>query len=520
LCASNLNKIDYKAHINKQRNQLITSFYDLPFRRLLHHGEISWTSDEDFVNEAILKAYKKAVYTRKGYYDSPWEKQYLMGVIEDIKKTDLYRFLEMMPKGAILHLHPSSMGDYRFLIEKAAAQSWDGKTYWVDLEKKSIELNRKSPGDTYISLREVLDDPELSKQFTTWFTLSKEELNQENGKVPWKDFKEKFKKVEMLLEPTNTQLYYHYFYNAFHHLLNTDNIMHIELRTSWIVENERKEGTKESIILKALDDVNREYDSNNKLTIKTIWSDSRSFNKKRQNTIIEDIIYVGNQLKNPENSYLIGYDLVSEGYSSEQSYYKLDDISSVCSQLGGYLPPIFWHDGESELPPDYEPYHQNGSNCPRNDCFSNNLIDAYLLNNPPCNHQVGRVGHGTELFKIPKLLEKYCELGLPVELCPVSSQYLKGIRNLRVHPGQSYLAEGLPVSLNSDDPAIYDYQGVTVDFWEACIAWNLDLKMLKILSYYSLKYSGLSAIEKKKAIPVWEQSWNNFIKQQIAETIP
>ena len=520
MCAFSPDHTDFKSLFNKKRNQLLTSFYDLPFHRLVRGGEITWTSDEDFVNEAVLKAYKRAVYTQKGYYENPWETQYLPHVSNRIKETDLYKFLERMPKGAILHLHPSSMGEYGDLLNTAAEQTWNGKTYWVDLDEEKIIFQESSPGGAYVSLREALADPDKSHRIVSWFRITGEELHQDTDTGPWVYFRDKFNKVGMLLDYNNPELCYHYYYNAFRHLLTIDNIMHVELRTSWKVENEKHEGSKESVILKALAAVNRDCGGNSGLTLKIIWSDSRTFARKERKTILEDIIYVGHQVKSPDNVYLIGYDLVSEGRGGETFYYLLDDISSAYSQLGGFLPPFFWHDGESELPPDYEPHHQNGNKFPRNVYFSNNLIDAYLMSNPPFQNRVGRVGHGIELFKTPKLLEEYCELELPVELCPVSSQFLKYIKNLREHPGQSYLASGLPVSLSPDDPAIYSYQGVTIDFWEACMAWNLDLKMLKTLSYYSLKCSGLSSVEKKETIVTWRHLWDDFIKRQIAETIP
>ena len=72
------------------------------------------------------------------------------------------------------------------------------------------------------------------------------------------------------------------------------------------------------------------------------------------------------------------------------------------------------------------------------------------------------------------------------------------------------------MSLNPDDPAIYGYQGVTHDFWAACIAWDLDLLALKVLAYYSLEYSGLGDAEKTKAIEEWLVTWAAFAERAAA----
>ena len=102
-----------------------------------------------------------------------------------------------------------------------------------------------------------------------------------------------------------------------------------------------------------------------------------------------------------------------------------------------------------------------------------------------------------------------------VELCPISNQLLRYVKDLREHPGQSYLAAGLPVSISSDDPAIYGYQGISYDFWEAVIGWGLDLKMVKILCYYSIKGSSLDEAAKSEKINSWQKDWNDYISYSI-----
>jgi adenosine deaminase CECR1 len=121
-----------------------------------------------------------------------------------------------------------------------------------------------------------------------------------------------------------------------------------------------------------------------------------------------------------------------------------------------------------------------------------------------------RVGHGIALFKTPDLLRRYRRAGIALELCPISNQLLRYLVDVREHPGQIYLGAGLPCSLNPDDPAIFGIQGVSHDFWEACVAWNLDLKALKLLAYYSLRYSALGEREKDERIGLWLDQWRAF----------
>jgi adenosine deaminase CECR1 len=54
--------------------------------------------------------------------------------------------------------------------------------------------------------------------------------------------------------------------------------------------------------------------------------------------------------------------------------------------------------------------------------------------------------------------------------------------------------------------------GLSYDFWEAFIAWDLDLKALKKLALNSIRYSGMTKQEKEKAYKIWQNRWNKFIK--------
>ena len=75
------------------------------------------------------------------------------------------------------------------------------------------------------------------------------------------------------------------------------------------------------------------------------------------------------------------------------------------------------------------------------------------------------------------------------------------------------LCKGLQASINSDDPGFFGYEGVTMDYLMAMIAWELDLKDLKKLSLNGITYSSVSD-EKKKHLKekVFPQKWKEFIE--------
>ncbi len=485
------------------RKSLMAEFFD-PYVTSDIINEIGW--DENYKKAAEkFENLKKIVTSQNGYYDNPWEANWFMSVREKIEDTKLFKCLKKMPKGAILHIHPTAMGSYEKLLEDAAAYKSGDNMFYVSEDYReappgSLFVFEKQPPAGYISLDDAWKDDQLRKKVLATLVLTDEDKNYE-GDI-WELFEPVFARVGQLL--SQPDLKSSYYKQAFEYLAK-DNVSHVELRTRWDPANEDKEGTNENIVLKALDGL--------ELSMNAIWSDSRVFGKSSD--ISDDIVKVGKIMKDPTGGKVIGFDLVGEEDKGETTLYFLDNLINAYKNLECTLPPMFFHDGESDLPPEYA-YGLKGT--PSSEGFNNNLVDAYLMNTltlPDFTFTTTRVGHGLELFKTPGLARKFKEAGICIELCPISNQLLRYMLDLREHPGQAYLAQGIPVSLNPDDPAIYGYQGVTHDFWEACIAWDLDLLSLKVLAYYSLKHSGLQGAPKETAIKNWRKEWVKFMELVI-----
>jgi len=64
--------------------------------------------------------------------------------------------------------------------------------------------------------------------------------------------------------------------------------------------------------------------------------------------------------------------------------------------------------------------------------------------------------------------------------------------DLRSHPMNAMLQRGVQASINSDDPGLFGYEGVTLDWVYACGAWQLDIRDLKKLSLNGIKYASVS----------------------------
>ena len=67
-----------------------------------------------------------------------------------------------------------------------------------------------------------------------------------------------------------------------------------------------------------------------------------------------------------------------------------------------------------------------------------------------------RIGHGVRCFEDPTLVEELRVRQIPLEVCPTSNVCLNVAPDIAGHPFPQLQAEGLYVTLNSDDPALFN----------------------------------------------------------------
>ena len=66
-----------------------------------------------------------------------------------------------------------------------------------------------------------------------------------------------------------------------------------------------------------------------------------------------------------------------------------------------------------------------------------------------------RIGHGLKLLDRPELLQRFIDTGIGVEMCPSSNDQIVGFSRVKdLYPLKEYLAQGLKVTLNTDDCGI------------------------------------------------------------------
>jgi adenosine deaminase CECR1 len=188
--------------------------------------------------------------------------------------------------------------------------------------------------------------------------------------------------------------------------------------------------------------------------------------------------------------FIVGFDLVSE----EDRGHKTDDYAQAIlndAEIQAHPVDFYFHDGESNWVDD------------------ENVIAAYAMGTK-------RIGHGLNVYNFPDLMERLGADEICLEVCPISNQMLRYMKDLRIHPISEYVNRGVQCVVASDDPQIFDTVGLAYDLWEVWHGSMIDLRDLKKLLRNSFIYSAMSAEEKADMMGRWEADWIGFVDKVAA----
>ncbi len=476
---------DYDQYLIK-RDSLLTLDSLLYF-----DADVTLSSEEKILNKQLKHLQGKMLAHYKANHFFPPARNFYQSK-EHIESTTLFRFINKMPKGGILHLHIGAIGDADWVLHKA----WDTPemyVYWSD-DNRNVKgafqaFKKEDAPQGFVQVHQLINEQPETYQEMRSLLVFEEEMNADSVDI-WKEFELIFARIDMFIN--YAPIYEDYLVHGLQ-LLAEDNIQHAELRGPFLdvfYDLDNKPGSlgieahaeTYERIYKRITSIDPDF------TFKIIHCSLRFEDRTTIWNEMEKVYAYRQQY--PE--LIKGFDMVAEedaGYSTlyhAKEYLRLDSLER---QYDVDL-PLYLHDGESNWPSE------------------SNLYDALLLDTK-------RIGHGFNLFRFPALVELVKQRDVPMEINPLSNQILGYIRDLRNHPASTYLRRGINCTINSDDPLIFDYHGLSYDFWSVFLAWELDLASLKKLARNSIEYSVLEEDEKVEALRVWEERWGDFIEEVV-----
>ncbi len=125
-----------------------------------------------------------------------------------------------------------------------------------------------------------------------------------------------------------------------------------------------------------------------------------------------------------------------------------------------------------------------------------------------------RIGHGVRAIEDPKLVAHLKEKQIPLEVCPTSNICLKVYPSLAEHSLPRLLNEGLYVTINSDDPPMFNTT-LTDEFLQLQSLHGWDADLIEKLTFNALNASLLPA-EQKRAMKEKFQTQFGQLRSQAA----
>ncbi len=120
--------------------------------------------------------------------------------------------------------------------------------------------------------------------------------------------------------------------------------------------------------------------------------------------------------------------------------------------------------------------------------------------------EIQRIGHGVRAYEDPKLLSFLKEKQLPLELCPTSNVMTGICKSIKDHPIKKYFEDGLLVTLNSDDPTMFE-TSINQEYLLLHKELGFSLEKLKIISTNGIKASFLTENEKISLNNIFEKEF-------------
>ena len=385
-----------------------------------------------------------------------------------VEGSPLLEVMRRLPKGGILHVHGAAGGDLHWLVSHATYRP-DCYMYLGDggeAVRGTLRFFPESPGGDWHpvdALRSAAPEPkafdeEIYRSIT---------LGEEDREAPdiWEEFRRCFRRAWRLFDDEETRAGH---WRRMLESLIDDNVQYVEFRGQPV---------DDAILREA-----RSRDPD--FAVKFIPVAGRSSDQQGVREALERALTE----REREPGRVAGFDLVEEEDHTHGTLYFAEEILAARREAGrrGLTLPLFLHSGETSR------------------AEGENLYDALLLG-------ARRIGHGLALVRHPLLMEMVQGKGIAIEVCPISNQVLGYVGDLRAHPAVAYINAGIPVVLSPDDPGIMRHT-LSHDFYEAFMAWELDLRDLKQLAIDSLLHSAMGPEEKARARVVWERRWAAFVR--------
>lgn len=127
---------------------------------------------------------------------------------------------------------------------------------------------------------------------------------------------------------------------------------------------------------------------------------------------------------------------------------------------------------------------------------------------------VDRIGHGVRSVEDPRLVEDLVRLAIPLEVCPTSNLRTGVVGDWDDHPALALIDAGAVVTINTDDPAMFDC--TLAGEFEALAAAGVDPATLRRLATNNIDGSWASEARKRELKGRLDEWWDGQVGGPVA----
>lgn len=410
---------------------------------------------------------------------------------EKIEDSDVFQIIRMLPKGAMLHGHFSTLASNDFIYNL----TYEKYLYACKLSNGRIKLEFIT-GHLDKTCNWVLaadwrkKDPSFNDLVKSQLTLIRKNPwnTQNDANDIWQRFSDTYETISRLVSYDTA------FNETSYRILQElyeDNIRYLEFRASFSKLNNGHGGHISTVqgvgyFLAHLEKFKKTHPDF--IGARLIFSGNRQLGKTEAEKYLDTVKAI--KAKYPD--FIAGFDLSGREDTGKPLYSfqkLLGEIKSMGLKLFLHAGATSWYGTEVDA----------------------NLIDAVLLN-------ATRITHADAINKHPNVLKAIKEKNITIELCPIADQVLGIVEDQRNHPASTFIARGYRVVICNEDPALWGAKGVSYDWYITFMGLasrNMDLRFLKQLALNSFSYSSMSEKEKTKARAAWQRDWEAFLDNVI-----
>ncbi|XP_055643471.1 adenosine deaminase 2-like [Toxorhynchites rutilus septentrionalis] len=455
------------------------------------------TNEEKIVNSHIMKL--KRFELEEGFKNDfdLIPARHFFEKLEQLNSSKLFQLIRRIPKGAVLHIHDSSMGSTDLLINATyRPYLWQNGRFEQNTPPTFLFSKTNPTGmgwelvsDIRNEMKADIYDEKLRDLFEIY---TKDPINTyRSTNVVF----EKFRQIFYTLAPiiNYKPVWRQYYYDSLK-VYYDDQINYLELRGVLpdVYDLTGKIYTPEEIVQIYLNETERlmkNYPSF--LGAKFVYTPARFGG----DDVFRGVINTFKSLHEKFPNFVAGFDLVGQEDKRILLLNFVPDLLKLPESI-----QFFFHAGETNW------FGMESDS---------NMIDAILLGTK-------RIGHGFALIKHPLLLEEIKQKQICIEINPTSNQMFKLMEDHRNHPAAFLFADDYPVVVSSDDRCFWRAALLSHDFYMAFVgiaSAQHDLRLLKQLAINSIRFSAMDKIDQNKALRKWEGMWNSTMSTLASDIL-